>query len=168
MGAPFAVVADVSYPYLDKCSLSAEATLFCGPFFAFTRSWTMDLPLPLSPLFCLLSSPRQSSHKSSCRARRTCHVYVYVAPPQQRTGCAVCYFRSGRCFWVCYSGTRARRVGPWLTVNPSQRQNPQNSSQLSKCLHQMSNLKWIISGIGYDSFKLRTNTGGDDSPILPF
>ena len=60
MGAPFAVVADVSYPYLDKCSLFGEATLFCGPFFAFTRSWTLDLPLPLSPLFCL-SSPRHTS-----------------------------------------------------------------------------------------------------------
>ena len=63
MGAPFAVAADVSYPYLDKCSLFGEATLFRGPFFAFTRSWTLDLPLPLSPqspLFCL-SSPRHTS-----------------------------------------------------------------------------------------------------------
>ena len=39
MGAPSAAVDGVSYPYLylDKCGPPEEATLFCGPLFAFTR-----------------------------------------------------------------------------------------------------------------------------------
>ena len=55
MGAPSAAVDDgVSYPYLylDKCGPPEEATLSCGPLFAFIHTvWTLS-PLRLSS-FCL-------------------------------------------------------------------------------------------------------------------
>ena len=63
MGAPSAAVDGVSYPYpyLDKCGPPEEATLFCGPLFAFTR---------FGPSLLRLSSSCLAKWNTSCQGFR--------------------------------------------------------------------------------------------------